>query len=62
MIQSAGSNGRGQQGPPDLAELFNRVSSGVSGVPFGSKGIIGVAILALMIWGALSAFYTVQPE
>ena len=59
MIQSAGSNGRGQQGPPDLAELFNRVSSGV---PFGSKGIIGVAILALMIWGALSAFYTVQPE
>ncbi|MES1951882.1 HflK protein [Salinisphaera sp. S4-8] len=62
MIQSAGSNGRDRQGPPDLSELFNKIGSGVSGVPFGSKGIIGVAILVLMIWGAFTAFYTVQPE
>ncbi|SHF81794.1 protease FtsH subunit HflK [Modicisalibacter ilicicola DSM 19980] len=58
MIQSAGSNGRGRQGPPDLAELFNKV---ITGRPLG-KGIIGVAILVLVIWGAFSAFYTVQPE
>jgi len=57
MIQSVGSNGRSQQGPPDLTELFNRFGSGGS-----PKGIIGVAILALVIWGAFSAFYTVQPE
>ena len=53
MIQSVKPNGHGRQGPPDLTEFFNKV---------GSKGIIGVAILVLMIWGAFSAFYTVQPE
>lgn len=58
MIQSVGSNGRGRQGPPDLTELFNKFGSGA---PPG-KGIIGIAILALLIWGAFSAFYTVQPE
>ncbi len=59
MIQSVKSNGRGQQGPPDLTELFNKLGGG--GGPSG-KGIIGIAILVLIIWGAFSAFYTVQPE
>ncbi|HDZ39006.1 MAG TPA: FtsH protease activity modulator HflK, partial [Marinobacter sp.] len=57
MIQSVDSNGRGRQGPPDLTELFTKLGSG--GAP---KGVIGIAILVLVIWGAFSAFYTVQPE
>ena len=60
MIQAVNSNGRGRQGPPDLTELFNRLGGGGGG-PSG-KGIIGIAILVLLIWGAFSAFYTVQPE
>jgi len=58
MIQSVGSNGRGRQGPPDLTELFNKFGGGAH----SGKGIIGIAILVLLIWGAFSAFYTVQPE
>jgi membrane protease subunit HflK len=58
MSQSVGSNGHGRQGPPDLTELFNRFSSGG---PSG-KGIIGIVVLVLLVWGALGVFYTVQPE
>lgn len=61
MIQSVKSNGSGRQGPPDLTELFNKLGGGGGGGPSG-KGIIGIAILVLLIWGAFSAFYTVQPE
>jgi len=59
MIQSVKSNGSGRQGPPDLTEMFNKLGGG--GGPSG-KGIIGIAILIALIWGAFSAFYTVQPE
>ncbi|HMB40300.1 MAG TPA: FtsH protease activity modulator HflK [Wenzhouxiangellaceae bacterium] len=63
---SRGGGGRSRQtksssgGPPDLTELFNKIGGGGGG-PSG-KGIIGIAILVLIIWGAFSAFYTVQPE
>ncbi len=60
MIQSVKSNGSGRQGPPDLTELFNKLGGGGGGP--SSKGIIGIAILIALIWGAFSAFYTVQPE
>lgn len=60
MIQSVKSNGSGRQGPPDLTELFNKIGGGGGG-PSG-KGIVGIAILIALIWGAFSAFYTVQPE
>jgi len=60
MIQSVRSNGRDQQGPPDITELIRKIGGRGDG-PSG-KGIIGIAILALIIWGAFSAFYTVQPE
>jgi len=59
MIQSVKSNGQGRQGPPDLTEMFNKLGGG--GGPSG-KGIIGIAIVVALIWGAFSAFYTVQPE
>src|SRR6056297_4089290 len=59
MIQSVKSNGSGRQGPPDLTEMFNKLGGG--GGPSG-KGIVGIAILVALIWGAFSAFYTVQPE
>jgi membrane protease subunit HflK len=61
MIQSVGSNGRGQQGPPDLTELFNKFGRGAPSGK-GIKGIIGIAMLVLLVLGAFSAFYTVQPE
>src|SRR6056297_2941235 len=60
MIQSVKSNGSGRQGPPDLTEMLNKLG-GSGGGPSG-KGIIGIAILIALIWGAFSAFYTVQPE
>jgi len=59
MIQSVKSNGRGQQGPPDLTEILNKFTGG--GGPSG-KIIITIAIIIALIWGAFSAFYTVQPE
>jgi len=59
MIQSVNSDGRGQQGPPDLTEILNKFTGG--GGPSG-RLIIGVAIAIALVWGAFSAFYTVQPE
>ena len=61
MIQSVKSNGRGgQSGPPDLQEIFNKFGRRFGG---SSGGVfIGGIIILLLIWGAMSSFYTVQPE
>lgn len=59
MIQSIKTKGRGRREPPDLTEVFKKVRGG--GGPTG-KGLIGIVILIALIWGAFSAFYTVQPE
>lgn len=61
MIQSVKGNGRGSSGPTDITDLLNKFRGG------GSEGkqistVIAVIVLALVVWGALSSFYTVQPE
>lgn len=66
MIQSVNSNGQGPSGPPDLSELIKKFTSGrsrggSSGGP--ARGIfVGVVVLVLLAWGAMTSFYTVQPE
>ncbi len=61
MIQSIKANGSGgHSGPPDLQALFNKLGQRFGG---SSGGIlIGAIVVLLLIWGALSSFYTVQPE
>lgn len=61
MIQSAKGNGRGTSGPPDLVELMKKFTGGSS--PRGwFGGGAGVVVLILLAWGAMTSFYTVQPE
>ncbi len=62
MIQAAGGNGRGPSGPPDLFELIKKFAGG--GSPGGRTGgaVVGIIVLVLLAWGALTCFYTVQPE
>lgn len=66
MIQSVNSNGQGPSGPPDLSELIKKFTSGrsrggSSGGP--ARGIfVGVVVVVLLAWGAMTSFYTVQPE
>lgn len=66
MIQSVNSNGQGPSGPPDLTELIKKFTSG--GPRKGSSGgragaiFVGVIVLVLLAWGAMTSFYTVQPE
>ena len=61
MIQSVKGNGRGPSGPPDLFEIMKKFRGGGSpGRRFG--GFIGVVVLILLVWAALTSFYTVQPE
>ncbi|MEX0828174.1 MAG: hypothetical protein WD005_04395, partial [Haliea sp.] len=62
MIQSVNGSGRGQSGPPDLTELMKKFIGG--GSPGGRAGgvVVGVIVLVLLAWGALTCFYTVQPE
>jgi membrane protease subunit HflK len=62
MIQSVKGNGHGPSGPPDLFELIKKFTGG--GPPRGKLGggVIGIVVLILLVWGALTSFYTVQPE
>ncbi|MEQ8514608.1 MAG: protease modulator HflK, partial [Chromatocurvus sp.] len=66
MIQSVNSTGQGPSGPPDLSELIKKFTSGRSGK--GSSGgraggiLVGIIVLVFLAWGALTCFYTVQPE
>lgn len=61
MIQSMKGNGRGPSGPPDLFEIMKKFRGGGSpGRGFG--GVIGIVALILLVWAALTSFYTVQPE
>lgn len=66
MIQSVKGNGRGPDGPPDLFELMKKLTGGGRGRgPSRGKlggGFIGVLLLILLVWGAMTSFYTVQPE
>ncbi len=56
MTRTTSSNGRGRGDPIDLKALMKRRGSS----PI--KPILGAVVAVLVIWGALSAFYTVQPE
>jgi modulator of FtsH protease HflK len=61
MIQSVKGNGHRPSGPTDITDLLKKFRGG------GSQGkqistVIGVIVLGLVVWGALTSFYTVQPE
>jgi membrane protease subunit HflK len=64
MIQSVLGNGRAPSGPPDLFDIVKKITGG--GPPRGGfggvGGVIGVVALILVVWAALTSFYTVQPE
>lgn len=61
MSQSNQSWGRGQSGPPDLKAVLGSLGGG--GSPKGVLGsILLVVVLLVAVWGALTSFYTVQPE
>lgn len=62
MIQSVKGNGRGPSGPPDLFELMKKFTGGGSSRGRLGGGVLGVVVLILLAWGALTSFYTVQPE
>ncbi|WP_405229962.1 FtsH protease activity modulator HflK [Lentisalinibacter sediminis] len=65
MIRVVDSNGKGRggDGPSDITDIINRLKSG------GGKGggqsarpiILGI-VIALLAWGVMTSFYTVQPE
>lgn len=57
MTRSTTSNGRGRGDPIDLKALMKRRGGGAP-----IKPILGAVVAVLILWGALSAFYTVQPE
>lgn len=64
MIQSVKDDGRGPSGPPDLFELIKKLTGGGRGPSRGKLGggFIGVLLVILLVWGAMTSFYTVQPE
>lgn len=62
MIQSVKSNGQGPSGPPDLFELMKKITGGSSSRGRFGGGLVGIVVLLLLVWGALTSFYTVQPE
>mgnify|MGYP004445189683 CR=1 FL=1 len=64
MIQSVKDDGRGPSGPPDLFELMKKLTGGGRGPSRGKLGggFIGVLLVILLVWGAMTSFYTVQPE
>lgn len=64
MIQSVIGNGRAPSGPPDLFDMVKKFTGGGSprGRSGGVIGVIGVVALILLVWAALTSFYTVQPE
>ncbi|MBY6204656.1 FtsH protease activity modulator HflK [Halomonas denitrificans] len=57
MTRSTSNNGRGRGDAIDLKALMKRRRGGPP-----IKPILGAAVAVLVLWGALSAFYTVQPE
>lgn len=66
MIQSVKGNGREPDGPPDLFELMKKLTGGGRGRGrsrgnFGG-GVIAIILVVLLVWGAMTSFYTVQPE
>ena len=64
MSQSNNNWGQGQSGPPDLKAVLS--SLGIGGGGGSSRGFLGsvllVVLLLVAVWGALTSFYTVQPE
>ncbi|MEE4329775.1 MAG: FtsH protease activity modulator HflK [Wenzhouxiangella sp.] len=56
MSRSIKSGGNGRQGPPDLSAVFKKKG--------GSAGrvVAGAIVVLALIAGAMSSFYTVQPE
>jgi len=62
MSQSWNRNDGGPSGPPDLTEIMKKFTAG-GGSPRKGIGLaVLVVTLLLLAWGALSSFYTVQPE
>jgi len=66
MIRVVDSNGKGRggDGPADISDIINRLKSaggGSGGGPSAQPIIIGIVVL-LLAWGAMTSFYTVQPE
>ncbi len=62
MIQSVKDDGRGPSGPPDLFELMKKLTGGGRSRGKFGGGFIAVILLILLVWGAMTSFYTVQPE
>lgn len=65
MIQSVSSGGSGGSGPPDLYEILKRFTSRFRGGGSSKQagaGIVGAVVLVLLVWAAMTSFYTVQPE
>ncbi len=64
MIQSVKGNGREPSGPPDLFELMKKLTGGGRGRSPSKLGggFIAVILVILLVWGAMTSFYTVQPE
>ncbi|WP_405234287.1 FtsH protease activity modulator HflK [Lentisalinibacter salinarum] len=66
MIRVVDSNGKGRggDGPSDITDIINRLKSGGGGSGGGPSArpiILGIVVL-LLAWGAMTSFYTVQPE
>src|SRR6056297_3392837 len=65
MIRVVDSNGKGRggDGPSDISDIINRLKSGggKGGGPSARPIILGIVVL-LLAWGAMTSFYTVQPE
>lgn len=61
MIRAVNGKGGKPSGPPDIDEIIQKIFR--TGPPRrGFSVIIAIAVVALLVWGALSVFYTVQPE
>ncbi len=74
MVTPINMGARGNSGPPDLTEMLEKIFAGRGrgggrgrrgGGGLGGKGkfgLIAIILVLLVVWAALTSFYTVQPE